>query len=213
MAFLDIVWKYKYLLAFYTVVISFGSFTALYLVGLVPSELKMADAPAYTMLAAPAEVLPVNNKASKTVIGQLPKRVIISKIGVDSYVSNPTSTDTSILNEALLSGAVRYPGSGTLGHGNMFLFGHSTGIRIVNNQAYKAFNHLNQMALGDTISVQSSDTEYTYSVTSVALIDSDEKLVDFSKNKDMLTLSTCDVFGEKQERYVVEAKFISSRKL
>lgn len=221
MPFLDMVWHYKYMLAFYTIIISFGSFTILYLVGFVPSELRLLNNPvnsAYNAASSVVQVIGtttplVKNETTKQSTGQLPNRIIIGKIGVDSFVSNPIKSDTATLNESLLKGAVRYPGSGTLGVGNMFLFGHSTGIRVVNNQAYKAFNRLNQMDLGDTIKVQSENVEYLYEVVSVSLVDSDEKLVDFSKNKNMLTLSTCDVFGEKQERYVIEARFIKSLSL
>jgi LPXTG-site transpeptidase (sortase) family protein len=139
-----------------------------------------------------------------------PLRVIIDKVNIDTSISNPTSADISILNNALLKGAVRYPGSGTLGHGNMFIFGHSTGIRVVNNQAYKAFNNLKDVEIGDTIRIQSIDKEYNYKVTSVSMVDSEEAWVTFSQDKNMVTLSTCNVFGQKQDRYVVEAIFVKS---
>ena len=95
----------------------------------------------------------------------------------------------------------------------MFIFGHNTGIKVVNNQAYKAFNHLKDLTVGDTIRVQSIDGEYNYKVTSVTLVDSTQSWVTFSNDTNMLTLSTCDVFGQKQDRYVVQATFIKSLSL
>jgi LPXTG-site transpeptidase (sortase) family protein len=227
-SFLDLVWQYKFYLLFYVFGISFLSFTALYLVGGVPVELRVLDEqpvakPVDPALLSTSTTIPLatttvvtNPKPSSSsdplyAMGtDFPLRVIIDKVNIDTSISNPTSADISILNNALLKGAVRYPGSGTLGHGNMFIFGHSTGIRVVNNQAYKAFNNLKDVEIGDTIRIQSIDKEYNYKVTSVSMVDSEEAWVTFSQDKNMVTLSTCNVFGQKQDRYVVEAIFVKS---
>jgi LPXTG-site transpeptidase (sortase) family protein len=66
---------------------------------------------------------------------------------------------------------------------------------------------------GDTILVYSDKHVYTYKVNGVKLANSDDVLVDFSVKKNMLTLSTCNTFGQKQERYVVEADFVGSNAL
>ena len=162
----------------------------------------------------PKKPLPSSGKKLEYSFGpEYPMRIIIDKIGVDTSVSNPTSADSTILNTALLKGTVRYPGSGTLGHGNMFIFGHNTGIRVVNNQAYKAFNHLKDLVAGDMIRVQSIGGEFNYKVISVSLVDSAKSWVTFADDTNMLTLSTCDVFGQKQDRYVVQATFIKSLSL
>lgn len=205
-SFLDLVWRYKYRLGLYILGVSFLSFTALYLLGVVPDELRVLD----DKLPPPAPLATTTPGSGGSVVADLPERIVIDKIGIDTPVQNPDATDDKTLNAELLKGAVRYPGSGTLGKGNMFLFGHSTGIRVVNNQAYKAFNRLRELRLGDVIRIQSGTKEYNYKVTSVSLVDSDAKLVDFTRKADMVTLSTCNVFGEKQERFVVEAIFVKS---
>ncbi len=207
--FLDTVWRFKYYLAFYVLAISFLTFTVLYLIGGVPNELRIVDAPLPENTTATSTVLSTNEGEEEQII-EYPIRVVIDKIGINTPVSNPASTDLSVLNSELQKGAVRYPGSGTLGKGNMFIFGHSTGIKVVNNQAYKAFNNLKELEKGDVIHIQSNDNSYNYKVTSVRLVDSTEALVTFSDDSNMLTLSTCNVFGQKQERYVVEAVFIKS---
>jgi len=209
LGFLDTVWRFKYYLAFYVLAISFLSFTVLYLIGGVPNELRIVDAPLPENLTATSTVLSTNEGEEVQVI-EYPIKVIIDKIGINTPVSNPASSNLSVLNSELQKGAVRYPGSGTLGKGNMFIFGHSTGIKVVNNQAYKAFNNLKELEKGDVIHIQSNDNSYNYKVTSVKLVDSNEALVTFSDDRNMLTLSTCNVFGQKQERYVVEATFIKS---
>ncbi|HAO64853.1 TPA: hypothetical protein DCQ44_02625, partial [Candidatus Taylorbacteria bacterium] len=66
---------------------------------------------------------------------------------------------------------------------------------------------------GDKISVYSDKHIYTYTVNNVRLANSSDVLVDFSVKKNMLTLSTCNTFGQKQERYVVEADFVGSSAL
>lgn len=138
-----------------------------------------------------------------------PTRVIINKIGVDSIVQRPISPNVDVLDEALTKGAVYYPGSGSIESGNIFLFGHSTGFQIVQNQAYKTFNDLDKLVAGDAITLFGTDGEvYTYSVQKVALVDADEAFVDFNKTGKRLTISTCNSFGAKQERWVVEAVLI-----
>jgi LPXTG-site transpeptidase (sortase) family protein len=226
---LDIIWYYKYQLALYIVFISLFSFATLYALNAVPNELVLIDEPETPAVttstptkpvvttpttpttSASTQVLPHNSAPVST--GEQPVRVLIPKIGIDTLVLNPLTTNANVLNDNLLRGAVHYPGSGTLGNGNVFIFGHSTGLKLVNNQAYKTFNNLKTLNPDDLIQVRSNDREYTYKVTSVTLVDSDKELVDFSTNKNMLTISTCNVFGEKQERFVVEAIYVSFKAL
>ncbi len=141
----------------------------------------------------------------------LPTRLIIEKIGIDTLISNPTSQKVSVLDQALLSGGVRYPGSASLEEvGNMLLFGHSSGLKVVHNKAYRAFNDIGKLAIGDEVKVRSSTKEYVYKVTKVSAISADKQLVEFKTTAKMLTLSTCNTFGKKSDRYVVEAQFVRS---
>lgn len=140
-----------------------------------------------------------------------PVRIIIERIGVDTPINNPETRDIETLDAALLSGAVHYPGSGDLEDiSNMFLFAHSTGFRVVQNEAFKAFSGLKDIQDNDLIRVQSKTKEYVYRVTGLSLVDADNALVNFSSTRKMLTLSTCNSFGQEQERYVVEADFVGS---
>lgn len=185
--------KFAFLLNFF--IISTITFSILYMFGLVPEEFKMSfgrySTKDYT-----------NNKS-----GELPLSIKVSKVGIDSQIYNPESTDIKTLDDLLLKGVVHYPGSGLLGgNGNVFLFAHSTGIRIVNNQAFKSFNGLKNLKEGDSISVFSDKNEYIYKVSSVKLEGADKALVTFDTSDKKLTLSTCNTFGAKTERYVVEAE-------
>jgi sortase (surface protein transpeptidase) len=135
----------------------------------------------------------------------LPARIIISSVGIDTMVKHPSSQNVEVLDQALLSGSVYYPGSGSIGSGNMFVFGHSTGLTIVKNQAFKAFNNLKNVVAGDEIRVFGDDGNvYIYTAISTEL---DSALVEFDTTEKMITLSTCNTFGKKEERHVVKAKF------
>lgn len=143
-----------------------------------------------------------------------PVRIIADSIGLNETIVNPTSTDIPTLDAALRDGVVRYPGSALVGESaNMFLFGHSSYLPVVYNSNYKAFNNIQKLAIGDEIRIQSRSTESRYKVTSVKLVEADKALVEFSPGIKKLTLSTCNSFGAKGERFVVEAEFVGSRSL
>lgn len=179
------------------------SFFVLYSLNFVPDEIK--DQNITTEPAGVVATTTINKKQY-----ELPIKITIEKIGVNSIVQNPTTTNVYALDDLLLHGAVRYPGSGLPGEGNMFMFAHSTGIKIVKNQAFKAFNNLKNLVAGDKILVYSENHVFTYKVNNVKLAKSSDVLVDFSVKKNMLTLSTCNTFGQKEERYVVEADYVGS---
>ncbi len=173
----------------------------LFVFGLVPEQLRF-----FSLIREhddSDEVLNTNSLIEEV----YPVRITIPKIGVDSIINSPESRDVAVLDEFLKKGVVHYPGSGTLSGGNMFLFGHSTGFAVVQNQAYKALNDLRKLELGDEIFVNSASDKYVYKVISVVLVDDSEALVTFNGGDHMLTISTCNTFGEKQERYEVEAEF------
>ena len=141
---------------------------------------------------------------------EAPVRIAIAKIGVDTTVGNPASADISVLDNALLAGAVRYPGSALLGQDSrMFIFGHQSYLPVVRNQAFKAFNGLQKLEWGDEILVYSDTAVYRYRVSSVEHASAKEDWVELEKNDRMLILTTCDSFGQKTDRYVVKAQFVS----
>lgn len=137
---------------------------------------------------------------------EAPTRVVIPSIGVDTTIENPTSTAIADLDNALLSGAVRYPGSARLGErSTMFLFGHQSSLPVVQNKAFKAFNGLQKLSAGDVIQVYSDNTLYEYTVQSVSLVQASDALIPLKENTQNLVLSTCNSFGDPGERYVVDA--------
>jgi len=149
--------------------------------------------------------------AQPTRTAETPTRVVIPSIGVDTLITNPSSTDVQVLDRALQSGAVRYPGSGLLGEtANILLFGHSSYLPVVKNKAYQAFNELGKMTPGERITLYSDGASYVYEVESVRMAKAEDVLVHFETRIPTLTLATCNTFGAKEDRWVVTATFISS---
>ena len=140
----------------------------------------------------------------------LPERIAISAIGMDLPLQNPATKDIDALTEVLKAGPARYVDSARLGEkGNMLLFGHSSQLPIVRNRMYKAFNNISDLREGDSISVYGGGNEYIYSVKSVREGDAKKDVIDLSREKGArLTLVTCNTFGEKSARWIVEAEFI-----
>lgn len=141
---------------------------------------------------------------------EAPTRIVISDIGVDTVIENPSSISIETLDQALLSGAVRYPGSALLGdNATMFLFGHQSYLPVVKNKAFKAFNDLQKLDAGSVIRVYSDTAVYEYTVEEVALVEAEDALIPLVPNERILMLSTCNSFGDPGERYVVKARYTS----
>jgi LPXTG-site transpeptidase (sortase) family protein len=187
-----------------TLAIFVVTYFALYIFGLVPSS-----------LGGPQEIEELDDYwvggydliEEYTTDRTRPSRIIIDKVGVDTIVEQPDTRDVTILDQYLTRGAVHYPGSGTVEQGNIFVFGHSTGLRVVQNQAYKTFNDIENLNDDDEIRVEAEGKIYIYKVNSVELLDEDDALITFDNSKRSITLSTCNTFGSKQERWVVKADF------
>lgn len=136
-----------------------------------------------------------------------PTFISIPSIGVRSSILQPESPRVDVLDEALKKGAVYYPGSGTIEQGNIFLFGHSTNWAIVQNQAYKTFNDLDKLRVGEEIYLTAGGKTYVYEVETVSHVDANTAFVDLSRPGRRLTISTCDTFGAQSDRWVVDAIF------
>lgn len=201
-------YKNQILFAGIALVIFTITYTSLLLFGLTPKQFETDTVP--NIFQVVGETNSFNTDSQTLDANLIPQTIIIPKIGVKSTIQVPQAVDVTTLDGALQKGAVYYPGSGTLQGGNMFLFGHSTNWRVVNNQAYKTFNDLDKLNQGDEITLTSGDTTYIYSVQTVTRTSEEDTVIEFGKGDRMLTISTCDTFGRKQDRWVVEAQFVKS---
>ena len=152
------------------------------------------------------ENVKAGRKTSEISAEDLPARIVIEKAGVDFKIVNPDSASPTFLDNELTKAPVRYPGSGTISSGNMFIFGHSTGFKIVQNQAYKVFNNLKNLKEGDQITIYSmTGKTYSYTVVNGQDVKKSETWINFSASAPTLTLSTCDRLSDIGDRYVVKA--------
>ena len=181
----------------------FISVSVLYIFGFAP------DLPFFNSRAV-APVGNITGSVKTETQGELPSRIEIPSIGVQALVSNPQSKDISALDQALMAGAVRYPETARLGEdGNVLLFGHSSHLPVVHNKAYKAFNDIQNLKVGDPIFVIGDKKVYTYAVENVASASVDTGEIPLSRTGAKLTLVTCDNFGTKADRFIVTAHLVN----
>ena len=185
------------------------SYAALFGLGLVPKEVDSTGRETVLDHLRENALETVSNGTLNEVqgTGETPVHLEIPLSNTDVAIQNPNTTDPVLLDEYLKKGIVRYPGSGLLGKGNVLLFGHSSHLKVVNNPNYKALNGIENLSVGDEIYVKSEEGEtFVYKVKSVRMAPASEIKVDFS-TENMLTISTCNNFGAKEDRHVVEAVF------
>jgi LPXTG-site transpeptidase (sortase) family protein len=189
-----------------SVLVFLGSVSTLGRLDLLPVATTKVEAKVET-----SKPIVVDTNVVLQAVSELPIKIEIKAIGLSATIANPIVTNTAILDDALLKGAVRYPTSAKLGEeGNVVLFGHSSYLPVVNNQAYKAFNGIQKLVAGDTVVVYSSDVAYSYQVRSVTKENANNARIPLSVAGKVLTLSTCDSFADKTDRFVVVADFVES---
>jgi len=173
------------------------------LAGTISNDLTKSSASSLAATVVPPQV-----------VLEEPFKITIASIGLTATIANPTTTDVETLDAWLLKGAVRYPTSAKLGQvGNVVLFGHSSYLPIVGNQAYKTFNDIQKLKKGDLVTVSSRGTAYTYVVRTVAKENANNDSIPLSVSGRVLTLATCNSFGLKSDRFVVTADFVESHVL
>jgi LPXTG-site transpeptidase (sortase) family protein len=142
---------------------------------------------------------------------ELPTKIEIPAISLSVAISNPESTNVEVLDNALLSGAVRYPSSSELGvPGTVILFGHSSYLPIVHNPAFKAFDGIQKLTQGDRITVTGSGHTYVYSVDTVRKASTTADSISLTTTGSTLTLATCNSFGQKTDRFIVSATLVET---
>jgi LPXTG-site transpeptidase (sortase) family protein len=190
------------------------SYAILYAIDFIPEAPDEArEGPAVTVVPRPASNATSTEPAPVArAVARYPERIIVEKIGMDVEVLNPSGSSIAELDSALLKGAVRHPESADFkNEGTMFLFGHSSYLPTVHNQNFKAFNGIQKLVWGDVIVVRSEDTEYRYRVEKVYKAEASETEVALDHSEPRLVLVTCNSFGSKDDRFVVEADLIDSR--
>jgi len=163
------------------------------------------------------ETLPENAEIREPVRvldSPVPLKITFDSLDREVTVMNPASRTIADLDEALLSGAVRHPDSADFQEdGNIFILGHSSYLPNVFNKNFQAFNGIQELVWGDIIRLESGDTEYTYRVDKVYKAKASEIFVPETPGEARLTLATCNSFGSKDDRFMIEAVLVSQAPL
>ncbi len=144
----------------------------------------------------------------------LPTSIYIKKLNRKVNVNNPVSGSIDILNKSLLTGVVRHPDSAKLNQkGSVLIFGHSSYLPKVINKNFQAFNGIQGLVWGDLIEVNSDNFTYVYKVDKVYETKATDANIPIAGTKNKLVLATCNTFGEKEDRFIVEASRIQIKNL
>lgn len=209
--------KVAFLATFFSVIVV--SYGLLYIIDFIPEpiveeEEVLNNTDVDTTVEAEVDIEPVAAEVAPVSADPLPVSIYFDSLDKEVRVLNPQSREIDDLDEALLSGAVRHPDSATFSEaGNIFILAHSSYLPNVLNKNFQAFNGIQQLAWGDTIRVQSADTEYVYRVQKVYEAKASEVFVPHTPGEARLTLATCNSFGSKDDRYMVEAELVTSKKI
>ena len=204
--------KIPFFVAFFIVVML--TYGVLYAIDFIPEPIPAAPSEIEEVTPV-SDVVAATEPEQEQVEHPLPTKIIFDSLNnKEVTVLNPASRDIEDLDEALLEGVVRHPDSADFEHeGNIFILGHSSYLPNVLNHNFQAFNGIQELTWGDRIRLQSEDTEYVYRVERVFQAAAADVIVPFTPGEARLTLSTCDSFGSKDDRFVVEAVLIGKEAL
>jgi len=195
----------------------FFTYLVLYIVDFYPEPVEaesgeeVAAEEVAVVAPAEAEVEVVKPVVALSAEAALPVSITFDRLDKTVTVLNPTSNDYDVLDEALLRGVVRHPQSADFSEpGNIFILGHSSYLPNVLNKNFQAFNGIQDLKWGDTIRVRSSEAEYVYRVDRVYMASATEVVVPTDITEAKLTLATCNSFGSRDDRHMVEASLVET---
>lgn len=207
-------YKVPFVIVFFVIVLL--TYGILYAIDFIPEPVDAIDQSQQLQneIANVTQEEPILTEEETVVIAPYPEKIIFDSLDKEITVLNPESRLVADLDTALLSGAVRHPDSATFEEeGNIFILGHSSYLPTVFNKNFQAFNGIQDLTWGDIIRLQSEDVEYIYRVQKVYKAKASEVFVPDTPGKAQLTLATCNSFGSKDDRFMVEATLIDTKQL
>lgn len=127
-------------------------------------------------------------------------RLIIPKLGVDTPIVSPESTDEFIIQKSLEQGVVLYPDSN-------IILGHSSAFPWYQGNYGSVFSLLNRLEKGDEIIIFSKEKEYTYQA-----IEKQIKLpkdLNIENQEDIFYLVSCWPINTDWKRIVVKVQLLT----
>jgi LPXTG-site transpeptidase (sortase) family protein len=150
----------------------------------------------------------------EVVTDPFPVKIIFDSLDREVVVLNPITSTIAALDAELLKGVVRHPDSADFKEvGTIFILGHSSYLPNIHNKNFQAFNGIQKLKWGETIRLQSADREYVYKIDRVYETKATEAEVPIQHEAAKLVLATCNSFGSKDDRFIVEATLVSSTAL
>jgi LPXTG-site transpeptidase (sortase) family protein len=198
--------KFAFLVTFFIVfTLSYGTLALFDFLPEAPTATSTVVATTTPAVATTTPYVPVT---------AVPVFLRIPTLDREAAVGNPTSAAVPDLDAALLKGLVRHPASAKLGEaGNILILGHSSYLPNVLNKSYQALNGVQKLVFGDLIVLQSDTTTYTYRVDRVYQSKAADVVIETEITGKKLTLVTCNSFGSKEDRFIVEATLMSEKAL
>lgn len=136
--------------------------------------------------------------------------IYIPKIRVAAPIVRPTSTSEEAINQGLLQGVVKYPGTAEPGErGNTFLTGHSSYYWWVQTEFRNVFTLEPELTDGDEIIIYHNGIRYSYKVFATFEVVPTETSVLDQTPRPIVTLSTCVPVGTSYHRKIVQANQVS----
>lgn len=205
--------KIPFFLIFFVVVLA--TYGLLSIIDFVPEPVDETNQQEAEEPAQAATAVTQAEEPEPIEIDPLPTKIIFDSLDKEVNVLNPRSREIADLDAALLEGAVRHPDSADMSvdDGNIFILAHSSYLPNVFNKNFQAFNGIQDLTWGDTIRLRSGNMEYVYFVEEVYKARASDVTVPTATDKAMLTLATCNSFGSKDDRFIVEAKLVEEKPL
>ncbi|MFA5165934.1 MAG: sortase [Candidatus Paceibacterota bacterium] len=149
--------------------------------------------------------LPAQNPTSNFPSNGEVSKMAIEKINLDKKVEYPATTDTKLMDAALMGKVMHYPGTPLPGEAGSGVFlAHSAPITW--GPDYRVFNKIDKLIAGDSIIINYKGIPYVYLVQQSFLINPGDKLPDNPFNEKRAYLLTCWPPNTGKQRMVVEAK-------
>lgn len=144
----------------------------------------------------------------------LPISIYFKSLNREVSVLNPQESTVAALDAALLKGVVRHPDSADFKNkGTIVLLGHSSYLPTVRNKNFQAFNGIQKLNVGEEVIMRSKDIEYVYRIDRVYEAKASTAEVPLQFEEAKLVLVTCNTFGAKEDRHIVEATLVETRML
>ena len=135
----------------------------------------------------------------------IPDRLAIPSLGIDVPVIFSPNIDEAVLQKALESGVVYYPGSSFLGeNGTMVILGHSSAYPWYKGQYGSIFALLNKLNPGDEILAFSRDKVFNYRVEGKEIKAPKDLVFLKEKDKAVLYLVSCWPINTAWKRIVIK---------